>query len=155
MNRKLFYLALFLVMTLLSCAKNHNKEQLFNEIYQNCDMNTQIKLSFQKIQFGNTINVNVYIQNLSKEEYIFSLSSNLEMWRFTKRSWEIVPSEMNITNLGADELHTDGNNFTVVPINPSATNNDVVRVVVTGKLYENGVLNNKCIGAFADYRVEP
>jgi hypothetical protein len=152
--KKSLYLILFFFVTLLSCTGlDSNKEEEFSRFYDSCEMNTLIKLSFEKRKSDNDGRFDVYIDNLSIQEFVFSYSSDLEIWYFDNSIWSTVSN--NIKNLGSDELYIDGNGFRAIPINPSTNKNITIRIVVTGNYYENGLQENQCFGAFADYSITP
>ncbi|KXK15879.1 MAG: hypothetical protein UZ14_CFX002000230 [Chloroflexi bacterium OLB14] len=146
---KKHYFALLLFTTiLLSCAnKDSDKEKNFGEIYSNCEMNTVLK--FPKIEFDGVAHI-VIIENLSAYEFVF-FSRNAEMWRFDNSEWLAVESDSSIFDAGADELYISAYDFRGLPVNPIATAGETIRIAVTGNFIINGIRNEKCIGAFADY----
>jgi hypothetical protein len=152
--KKSFYLILFLLFSLLSCTNlDSDKEKEFGRFYESCEMNTLIKLSFEARQSDDDGIFDVYIDNFSAQEFVFSYSSDVEIWYFDNSRWSKVSN--NIKNLGSDELYIDGNGFRVIPVNPSTNKNITIRIVVTGNYYENGLQENQCFGAFADYTITP
>lgn len=148
---------LLLIIFLLSCTNtDSSKEKSFNDIYVNCEMNTSLSIKFPKIQLD-TRNIAVFIENPSGYEFIFSYPESVQMWRFDNSKWSIVETDPKyvFSNAGADEIYVDAHNFRTVPINPFANVGETIRIAITGNFIINGMHDEKCIGAFADYVITP
>ncbi len=150
-------LYLILVFCISSCAnqKNNDSEGLFLELYSKCEMNTSLKLSFQKMDYGGKSNVDIHVENSSVDDFVFSYESDLKMWSFDSQAWKEVPSGVQINNLGADKLIVKSNGFKVIPAYPPSAANGIIRVAITGYLYKDGIQKEKCNVVYADYIVVP
>lgn len=152
----------FIMMTLFFFANtgctvenSNNKENLFNGIYEGCEMNAPLKLSFQKVDFSSMSNVDVFIENMSDNDFVFSYKSGVKMWVFENSIWNERLSSIKIHDYSVDTTVLGAKNYKVIPIFPSGNNNEVIRVAVKGNFYSNGVQEAKCSGVFADYVITP
>lgn len=128
------------------------KEKQFGEIYKNCEMNTLIKISFQKRQ-GDQSRFDFSVENLSAQEFVFSYKANLAILSFDNDEWAGVSN--NVNNFGADELYVGGNDYRIFAINPTASTTDKIRIVVTGKFPNYGNQSDECFGGYEDYTITP
>src|SRR5687767_42276 len=122
-----------LLFSLVSCnGQSSHKESEFTKLYESCEMNTVIKMSIQKwpAQPDEIDRFDVLIENFAEQEFVFSYTSNLEIWRYDNSTWLNLAN--NIHNLGADELYIAGNDFRAISIIPVADIDDKIRVAVTG-----------------------
>lgn len=150
-------LYVILVVCVSSCTnnKNNNSEDLFLELYSKCETNPSLKLSFQKIDYGGNSNIDIYIENSSVDDFVFSYKSDFKMWSFDSPTWKEVTSGVQINNLGADKLTVRSNGFKVIPSYPTSVANGTIRMAITGYWYKDGIQKEKCNVVYADYKVTP
>ncbi len=154
MKKVIIVLAILLFVSFgCSNKKNDNKETAFNETYKTCEMNTALNLLAKNVRFGNEINIEIIIENNSPKEFRFSHTSGLKLWTYKDSNWSEITNDVEYA--GSDYINIDANSFTVTTISPLITEKNIVRVVVTGNFFENGMQSNKCFGAFVDFDYPP
>ena len=112
-------------------------------------MNTTIIIQLDEGLVGRDY-VGLDIENKSSEKFIFSYFANVELLSFTDLGWNNLKNNYGYVNPEADGLTIEGHDYRYIPIYPPEYISDF-RVVVTGhNETDDGNLNDKCYGAFAD-----
>lgn len=146
-----------------NCTNNTaNKENLFVEMYKNCEMNTLLKMSFSGKLYEGDRNVNFSLEPTSNISVIFPSGYNIKLLLFDVEQGEWAEIKDNVQYFPVDGKYIVGKNdpakefeYKLIGVIPALGRKADLRIVLHGNVYESGVEIDKCAGAYVDFEFIP
>jgi hypothetical protein len=154
---------IFCAIVMISCTNNTaNKENLFAEMYANCEMNTLRRMSYVGKLYEGDRGVNFSLEPTSNISVIFPSGSNIRLLLFDVVQGEWMEIKDNVEYFPVDGKHIVGKNdptkeydYDLIGVIPSFGKKAALRIVLHGNVYENGIETDKCTGAYIDFEFIP
>ena len=163
--RSFIYIICISVLILTGCMNSEpssNAEQLFAEMYKDCSMNKDLRLSPEKSGGIGSEDMSVLLESISDSSVIFPAGFNIHILQFDNGENNWVEKENHIQYLPLDGKYIFGKNnpkteysYNFISIRPIFTAKTSLRVVLYGHIYKDGVETEECSGAFTDIIVSP
>ena len=152
-------------LALAGCANSspsQESEKLFSEMNSDCSMNEILRFSLMEPMYDGDKDINLLLESVSDTSVIFPSGYNLKLLSFDNDQKKWIEEKNNIQYLPLDAKYIVGKNdpevefdHILIEVIPSVGTNKILRVVVLGHIYENGIETEKCMGAFADIMFTP
>jgi len=169
MRKKTFWSYIYIIfisaLTLTSCMNSepsHNAEQLFAEMYKDCSMNKDLRLSPEKSGDNNSKDMQVLLESISDSSVIFPAGFNIHILQFDSDENNWIEKGNRIQYLPLDAKYIIGKSnpkteysYKFFSIRPMVAAKTPLRIVLYGHIYKNGVETEECSGAFTDIVVVP
>lgn len=154
---------IFCAIFITNCTNNSaNKEKLFAELYEYCEMNTLLKMSFVGKLYEGDRDVNFSLEPTSNISVIFPSGYNIKLLSFDVEAGEWVEIKNNVQYFPADAKYIVGKNdpakeyeYKLIGIIPAFGKQVNLRIVLHGHAYENGIETERCAGAYLDFEFTP
>ncbi len=164
--RNFLYIICIFILTLIGCVSSktsHDPEQLFVEMYKDCSMNKDLRLSPEKPIYEGGEDVFLLLESISDSSVIFPAGYNFQLLQFDTGEGKWVEKENHAQYLPLDGRKIFGKNNPnnigyaqkFIPINPIVNEKTSLRVALHGHIYKDGVETEQCSGAFTDIVVLP
>lgn len=135
-------------------------ESQFADMYKDCIMNVDLRLSVNKTSYKSDGGVDLFLESLTDSSVVFPSGFNIQIFKFENNEWHVEENEGQYLPL--DAKYIIGKNDPVfefdrkvIPIDPVVSTKTPLRVALYGHVYENQVETQKCSGAFVDIVVAP
>lgn len=161
----IIYMIVMSALALAGCANSspsQESEKLFSEMYKDCPMNEILHLSLMEPMYDGDKDINLLLESASDTSVIFPSGYNLKLLSFDNDQKKWIEEKNNIQYLPLDAKYIVGKNDPkleyvdqIVGIAPNVGTKKALRIIVHGKIYENGVETEECTGAFADIVFTP
>jgi hypothetical protein len=157
---KILLFAIFIT----GCAKNSTleAEKQFAEMYENCEMNTLLKMSYVGKLYEGDRSINYSIEPTSNISVVFPVGDNVKLLSFDIEQDKWVEIKNNVQYFPVGGKYIVGKNdrdkeyeYKLNDVIPMLGKKTEVRIVIHGHTYENEVETDKCVGAFLDFELSP
>jgi len=162
--RAFIYIICILALATTSCASSApapNTEQLFMEMYEDCSMNKDLRLSPEK-----PVNISedayLLLESVSDNSVIFPSGYNIQIFQFENGENKWVERENHAEYFPAEGKYIFGRHkpeakfvYDFIGINPIVNEKTTLRVALHGHIYKDGIETEECSGAFTDMVVSP
>ena len=160
------YIICVSILTLTGCVNSKSSqdpEQLFAEMYKDCSMNKDLRLSPEKPAYIGGEDVDLLLESISDSSVIFPAGYNFKLLQFDNGEGKWMEKENHAQYLPLDGRKIFGKNNPnnigyvqkFIPINPIVNEKTSLRVALHGHIYKDGVETKECSGAFTDIVVSP
>jgi len=159
------YATCVLILAATSCksfALAPNSEQLFMEIYKDCSMNKDLRLSPEKPVNIVSQDASMLLESVSDDSVIFPKDYNIQILQFDSGENKWIKKENHIQYLPVNGKEIFGRHnpgveydYGFISINPTINEKTTLRVALYGHIYKDGVEIEECSGAFTDIVVSP
>lgn len=154
---------IFCAIFITNCTNNSaNKEKLFTELYEYCEMNTLLKMSFVGKLYEGDRGVNFSLEPTSNISVIFPSGFNIKLLLFDVEEGEWVEIKNNDQYFPVDAKYIVGRNdptkeydYSLITVSPGFGKKSSIRIVLYGHTYENGIETDRCAGAYLDFEFTP
>jgi hypothetical protein len=162
---KIFNTFFIYTLFLISCTQSppsQNAENLFKEMYKECSMNEVLRISEMEPIYIGYEDIDFLLELMSDTSVIFPSGFNIHLFWFDTDQNKWVEEKNNIQYYPLDAKYILGKNDPqkehqdlIFGVNPRIGTKRLVRIVVYGNVYENGIETEECAGAFADFEFSP
>lgn len=152
-------------LVVLSCSNGGNDleaERAFSEMYKSCEMNEKLRLSYVGGLFDGDNSINLRLEPSTNISVTFPAGANLRLLSFDKVENKWVEVNNGVSYFPNDGKYILGKNDPVkefsqklIGVIPVLSKKEILRAVVYGNVYENGVETDQCTGAFIDFEYTP
>lgn len=157
--------SLLVTLVLAGCSNQVSSQEaeiLFGELYENCSMNDHLLLRFVGPLYEGDRYTHVSLESVSGKSVIFPSGYNLQLLSFDGNQNKWIEVKNSVLYLPFDVNYIVGKNdpenereVSLIPIKPNMGREIVIRAVVYGHIYENGIETDGCTGAFVDFEFSP
>lgn len=162
--RAFIYVTCILVLASTNCVKlapEPNAEQLFTEMYKDCSMNKDLRLSPEK-PVNISEDANMLLESISDSSVIFPAGYNIHIYQFYSSENKWIEKLNHAKYFPVDGIYIFGRNdpkvefdYDFIGINPAVSEKTTLRVALYGHIYKDGVETEECSGAYTDMVVSP
>lgn len=162
----LIFILLFAVISSCEAQNQSGQDKDFLEMFPLVEMNTKIQFwdpnrMIQTPRIGETLNLS--LENFSQYKIVFPSDFGLRIFTFNDQSmsWDEIGNNANYFPTGNRQISPKGTDLPgviLIGLQPTVLNEGKpvdVRVIVVGRVAQNGTPTNEQVGAWVDVTLQP